>query len=230
MRVSELTALVGKLKPPFFEGMAPVAVASMVAVANQQHYQANSIVTNQGHASSHVYMVLSGQARSYFVTQGGQKLHIHWYPPGEMFGGMALVSKPSPYVVSTECTRNSHLLLWERRRIRALVTQYPQLLDNALTIASNYVNAAIAAQVSLSFHTASQRLALVLMNLASGIGHKVARGVEVTAKNEELAAAAGITPFTASRIIGEWARTGLVSKSRGKILITSPEQLVLQEI
>lgn len=140
------------------------------------------------------------------------------------------MSRPSSYLVSTEATRNSLTWVWERKSIRKITAHFPKLADNALTIASNYVNLAIATQVSLSCHTARQRLAIVLANLASGIGHQVPGGIELTIRNEEMAAAANITPFTASRIISDWERSNIVKKSRGKLLVPAPERLLLQEL
>lgn len=106
----------------------------------------------------------------------------------------------------------------------------PKLTDNALTIASNYVNLAIATQVSLSCHSARQRLAVALANLASGIGHEVSGGIELTIRNEELAIAANVTPFTVSRIISDWERSNLIKKSRGKLFVSSPARLLLEEV
>ena len=114
--------------------------------------------------------------------------------------------------------------------IRDLAVHYPKLPDNALAIAVNYMNLAIATQVSLSCHTARQRLAVALANLASRAGHEVLGGVELVVRNEELAAAANITPFTASRIMSEWERNGMLRKSRGKLLLPYPEPLLLREV
>ena len=69
-----------------------------------------------------------------------------------------------------------------------------------------------------------------MVNLASGIGHAVSGRIELTIRNEELAAAANITPFTASRIVSGWERSNIVRKSRGKLLLSSPERLLLEEV
>jgi CRP-like cAMP-binding protein len=230
MTALELAAVVKKLKPLFLEDLAPAEVAEVVAAARHRHFLANSVITNQGHPASHIFMVLTGGARSFFFTQAGQKLHIHSYPPGEMFGGMAMVSRPSEYIVSTEAVKNSHTLIWDRTTIRRLAIRFPRLVDNGLLIASNYVNLCIATQVALTCHTARQRLAGVLVNLASGVGHRGPAGVELTIRNEELAAAANVTPFTVSRVMSEWQRSGVLAKSRGKVLLPSPERLLLQDI
>ena len=230
MTASELAVLIRRLRPPFLHDLAPSAVNLILGAARQRRFLANSVITNQGHPASQVFMVLSGRARSFFLTQGGQKLHVHSYPPGEMFGGMTLVVRPGDYIVSTEAVKDCETLVWERPAIRSLVERYPKLLDNALTIASDYLNAAIATQVALSCHTARQRLAEVLINLSSGVGHRVSDGIELVIRNEELAAAANVTPFTVSRVISEWQRSGVLVKSRGRILLPSPERLLLQEL
>jgi len=230
MTASELVALVKHLRPPFLEDLASPEITAILAGARLRRFLTNSVITNQGHPATHIFMVLTGAVRSFFLTEGGQKLYLNWSPPGDMFGGMALLSRPSAYLVSTEALKNSNTLVWERATIRILAAQYPKLFDNALSIASNYLNLSLATRVSLTCHTARQRLALVLANLASGIGHEVPGGIELSVRNEELAAAANITLFTASRIMSEWERSEMVKKTRGKVVVRSPEGLLLQEI
>ena len=230
MTPSELVASIRKLRPTFLENLASSELNAILAGAHQRRFLANSVITNQDHPASHFYLVLSGGARSFLLTQAGQKLPLHWYPPGDVFGAMALVKRSSTYIASTETFVDSRVLVWERNAIRGLATQYPKLLDNALLIASDYMNLAIATQVSLTSHTARQRLALVLLNLASGIGHEVSGGIELKVRNEELASAANITAFTASRIMSEWERARMVRKTRGRVFIPSPERLLLEDV
>jgi len=230
MTASEISLAIRKVRPPFLEDIDQHAMKVILATARPRRFLAKSIVTNQGHPANQLFLVLSGGARSFFLTQGGHKLHIYSYPPGEMFGGMALVARKSDYVVSTEAVKDSLTLIWEREAIRRLAEQFPKLRDNALTIAADYLNVSIAMQVALSCHSARQRLAGILVNLASGVGHRVSEGIELAVRNEELATAASLTPFTVSRLMSEWQRSGLVTKTRGKVLLPSPERLLLQDL
>ena len=50
--------------------------------------------------------------------------------------------------------------------------------------------------------------------------------VEVNVSNEELANEANVTIFTVSRLLSEWQRKGLLVKSRGRVVILSPEGLM----
>jgi CRP-like cAMP-binding protein len=132
---------------------------------------------------------------------------------------------PSPYLVSIETLKDSSMLVWDRATLRNLAARYPRLLENALLIASDYLAWYLADHVALISHTARQRLARILVCLAESIGNKSSDGFEFDATNEELASAANVTPFTASRLLSEWQRNRAVAKRRGKILLRSPERL-----
>ena len=114
--------------------------------------------------------------------------------------------------------------------IRGFVERYPRLLENALLTASDYVAWQLASHIGLAGHTVRQRLAQVLATLARTIGRKTPDGVELQITNEELANAANITPFTASRLMSKWQRDRALVKRRGKVLLRSPERLFLRTL
>ena|SRR5437899_2286839 len=118
------------------------------------------------------------------------------------------------------------MLVWKRATIRNLAHRYPRLTENALSGAVDYLNFYVATHVALTCHTAEQRLAKLLTTLAWGFGRKVREGIELDVTNEDLANAANVTHFTASRLLSEWSRKGILTKARGKILLRSPELLL----
>jgi CRP-like cAMP-binding protein len=65
----------------------------------------------------------------------------------------------------------------------------------------------------------------VLLELAPRIGEKVSDNLELEVTNEELAYSANITPYTTSRLISEWHRSGVIRKRYGKIVLRSLEKL-----
>jgi len=227
---SDIAAAVRDLKPRFLEGLAPPEIKAVLAAAKLRRYLENSVVTNQDHPAEHLFLLVSGRARYFYITPDGQKTLLLWLPPGETFGAAAFLSKPFQYLVSTETVKNSCVLVWGRATIREFAARYPRLVENALLIAFDYLVVYRAMHVSLTCHTARQRLATVLVNLASGIGHSVPGGIELDVNNEELANEANVTLFTASRLLSEWQRSGMVLKNRGKVLLRSPEQLLSQEV
>jgi CRP-like cAMP-binding protein len=81
--------------------------------------------------------------------------------------------------------------------------------------------------MALVSDTAEERLAYTLVELVSRAGHLHAGRLEVDIKNEDLASLADISIFTASRLLKNWERKGALEKQRGKVLIRSPEKLLV---
>jgi len=213
------------LRSRFLEGLAPRDLQILLSAAKQLKFCANSVVVNQGDPADHFFLLTQGRVRYFSVTEQGQKLSLFWRTPGEVFGGAALVSKPSLYLISTETVRDSCVLAWDRNTIRGFVAKHPVLAENAFLIAYNHFDWYMATYMALSCHTARQRLGQILISAGRIIGQKIPEGVEIDATNEELASAAEITPFTVSRVLNEWQRNHIVKKLRGKVLLMRPERL-----
>jgi CRP/FNR family transcriptional regulator, nitrogen oxide reductase regulator len=229
MATSEVMALLNQLKPRFLEGLSSPQVDSIVAAATKRRFVAHSVMAHEGYPADQLFLMIRGRARGFSTTPQGEKIPVFWFPPGEVCGGAAFLSKPVEYLVSTEAVTNSTALVWDRATIRFLSSEYPRLVENALLVAYDYFVMYRALHISATCHTARQRLAQVLGNLANGMGQTGTEGVELNVRNEELANEANITIFTASRLLSGWQREGILIKSRGKIVIRSPETLMLSE-
>jgi CRP/FNR family transcriptional regulator, nitrogen oxide reductase regulator len=210
----------------FLAGIAAPDVEDMLSQATPRQFRPNSEVTHQGAPATELFLITKGRARLFSTTPDGQKILLLWLVEGEIFGGATLLAEPSAYRVSTETVRDTCVLVWSRPAIRMLAERHPRIMDNALLIASDYFDWYLAAHVALSSQTARQRLAGVLVSLAPLLGRAVPGGVELDVTNEELASAAHITAFTASRLLNEWQRHRAVIKRRGKVVLLAPEHLV----
>jgi CRP-like cAMP-binding protein len=219
-------AFLRERKPRFFEGLDAPDIRTIVAAGTQQRFSANSVIVSQGYPAGHLYLLLTGRARRFFLTEDGQKVVLLRVPPRDIFGEAVLLARPVDYLLSAEATTNSSTLAWSRNTIRSLCERIPRLMDNALLISFDYLAAYRAAHASLVCNSAPQRLAQVLANLADGIGQKVTGGIELDVRNEELANEANISLFTASRLLSAWQREGILVKRRGKVLLRFPGRLL----
>ena len=217
-------------KPRFFEGLGPAEIRTILAAGTQQRFSANSVIHNQGYLAGHLFLLLTGRVRRFFLTEDGQKVVLLRVPPGEIFGEATVLATPAEYLVSSEAIINSNTLVWSRGTIRGFCERYPRLVENALLISFDYLAAYRGIHASLICNSAPQRLAQVLANLAEGIGQKVPGGVELDIRNEELANEANISPFTASRLLSAWQREGILVKRRGKVFLRAPGRLLRHEI
>jgi CRP/FNR family transcriptional regulator, nitrogen oxide reductase regulator len=228
MPASGIVTVTSDLRSQFLDGLAPPDRKTILAAATQRRFAANSVITNQGHPAEHLLLLTEGHARHFFVTDEGKKLLLQWLGPGDLIGGRTVLSSRSSYLVSTEMVEDGWAFVWDRPLIRGFVARYPRLLENALLTASDYLTWHLTAHIGLACCTARQRVAQVLVTLARATGQQVASGIALHITNEELANAANVTPFTASRLISEWQRNRALIKRRGKILLLSPERLFLR--
>jgi CRP-like cAMP-binding protein len=217
--------------PPSTEllrGLEQQEIDLILAAARHRRFRASSVITHQGDPANQLFLLCKGRARYFFHTPNGKKLILIWVTPGHIFGGAALAPSRSTYLASTEAVRNSSVLVWDGPTIRALARRFPRLMINAFHINMDYLSWYVGTHAALTSQSARQRLAHVLLGYAPSIGQKVSGGIELDVTNEELAHAANITPYTTSRIISEWHRTGAVRKHRGRILLRSLERLFLR--
>ena len=230
MPSSRIAIVPSDLRSQFLDGLSQLDRKTILSVATQHRFAANSVATNQGHPADYFFLLTKGSARYFFVTDDGKKLLLRWLGPGDAFGGRTVLSSRSSYLVSTEMITDSSALAWDRATIRSLAEKFPRLLENALLMASDYVTWNLTAHIGLVCLTARQRVAQVLITLGRTIGKETAGGIVLDITNEDLANAANVTSFTASRLISEWQRSRVLEKRRGKVVLRSPEHLLLNTI
>jgi CRP/FNR family transcriptional regulator, nitrogen oxide reductase regulator len=223
-------AAISELKSQFLNGLAQNDRETILSAARQRPFAANSVVTNQGHPADHLFLLTKGCARHFFVTEEGKKLLLKWLVPGNLFGGRTILSNRSSYLVSTEIVKDSSVYVWDRTTIRGLLERYPRLLENALLDASDYVEWHLTSHIGLACGNARQRVAQTLLALAHSVGQEGSGGTALNISNEDLANAASVTPFTASRLISEWQRSHILKKRRGKVVLRWPERLLLRTV
>ena len=214
------------LQPRFLSGLPAADLDAILSSASHRNFPALSVILHEHDSAERIFLLTSGLGRHFALRSDGRKIFFYWLTAGQIFGGMAMLSGPSNYLASTEVLANSCALVWDKQTIRELVSRYPILLDNALAIAATERFAwLMEAYVSLSSETAIGRIAHMLISLASGIGKEGPDGIEIRVGNEDLAAAANVTPFTVSRAFNRWQREGVVTKVRGKVFLRKPELL-----
>jgi CRP-like cAMP-binding protein len=229
MTRSEAAGILTELKSKFLEGLSPAEIKSIVAVAGRKRFAANSLITSEGDTAECLYLMLDGNARYFTVSPEGKKIVVRWIRAGELVGGATFLSAPLEYVLSAESVQKGSALVWDRATIRSLAAVCPRLLENALLLAYDHFVHFRILHVAMSSQSAPQRVAWVLSYLAKEMGERVPGGLALDVRNEELAHEANVTIFTVSRLMGEWRRKGLLSKSRGKVVLRLPDELIRLE-
>lgn len=226
MTLTEAAVLLRGTSSKLLEGLSPDELASLLASATIRKFQPGSLITREGFPAESLSLLAQGLARFSCTTIDGGNVLLRRIHPGEVCGIAALLSEPVGYLLTAEAIKPCLAVVWRRATLRAFAASCPRLLDNGMLMAYDYARWYRTAHVSAVGQSARHRLALVLGDLASGIGQKVDDGVEVSVRNEELACEANVTIFTASRLLSEWHRNGVLVKTRGKVMLRSTKDLL----
>jgi CRP-like cAMP-binding protein len=210
----------------FFTGLEKSETNVILAAATRRKLKGGEIVARADEPASHLFLVKDGCVDYFVVTSDGREILLRRLVSGNIFGVGAFLSQPVGYVGTSKAVHNSEVFVWEHAVIRQLARAYPLLGENALRTVLRYVALFAERHIALVTKPAQERLAFALTSLGSRAGHMVPTGVEINIKNEDLASLADVSFFTASRFLQEWERKGAVEKSRGKVLIRSPEKLL----
>jgi CRP/FNR family transcriptional regulator, nitrogen oxide reductase regulator len=225
--VDSRSASIAALSSRFLTGIDKAGLEDILGVAQLRRFPAGHNITTGGCRASNLYLIQSGRARLYHLTKAGELVLLAWLVPGDVAGLAASLKTPPSYMATAESTCECEALAWEHLAIRKLVSCYPLLAENALHIALAHLRTYIDRHVALVTKNAEARLAETLLRLSEQTGEFHPEGIEIRATNDELAAFASISPFTASRVLRNWDRAGTLSKARGRILLQDPEALMV---
>src|SRR5215467_15226410 len=113
MTALELSAVHAPQGIEFLRGLQPQEVDLILAAGKPRRFSAKCVITHQGEPAGHLLLLWRGRARYFLETQNGKKLNLRAITPGLVFGGAALVSGSSSYLLSSEAVRDSIVLVWE---------------------------------------------------------------------------------------------------------------------
>jgi CRP-like cAMP-binding protein len=225
--VDSRSASIVALSSRFLTGIDKAGLEYILGMAQLRRFPVGQNITTGGSRASSLYLIQSGRARLYHLTKAGELVLLAWLVPGDVAGLAASLKIPPPYMATAESTCDCEVLAWNHLAIRKLVSCYPLLAENALHIALEHLRTYIDRHVGLVTKNAETRLAETLLRLSEQTGEFHPEGIEIRATNDELAAFADISPFTASRVLRSWDRAGTLSKARGRILLQAPEALMV---
>ncbi|MGA8731636.1 MAG: Crp/Fnr family transcriptional regulator [Terracidiphilus sp.] len=211
----------------FLAGLEQSATQAVLSAAQIRSIPAKRQIISGGLPATHFFLLDSGQAQYYHLTKEGESVLVAWLVPGDVMGLMALLDSASTYMASAEATSDCELLVWEHSVIRKLVAHHPLLAENSLRLALNYLRNYVERHVGLTTKNAQQRLADTLLSLADQSGKIHPDGIEISATNDQLGALANISRFTASHMLSDWARSRILSKERGRVILHAPEALMI---
>ena len=207
-------------------GLGGDTVQTLVAAAQIRRLGPKVMLIAEGHRATHIFLIKKGNARFYRVTRSGDDVMLLWLAPGDIVGLGSLLAEHTNYLANAETISPCELLVWGRARIRSFAAIHPKILENGLGVSLGYLRNTLQRHTDLATRPPEIRIARSLLHLADKIGRVHGAGIEIDVNNEHLGSLSDVSRFTASRVLAGWARSGKVSKQRGRIILHAPDALI----
>ena len=201
---------------------------AIVAEAARRIIRPGQVLCRMDEPAEYLYLLLKGRVQLSRPVRSGRDVLVSVLVPGDVFGVVSLLTRRSSYMGTAEAMEVGEAMVWDRATVQRLARQHPQLTANALTIALAMVAQFAARHEALMDASAPERLARTLSDLGLQSGTRSSDGIDIRINNQQLAALADVSAFTASRQLQQWERKGAVRKSRGAVRIVDPDGLLPQ--
>jgi CRP/FNR family transcriptional regulator, nitrogen oxide reductase regulator len=210
-----------------FKALPAPALEEVAALALVRAIEKGSFYFMQGDEARYLYVLTQGRVKLSQVTVDGQQVALRMLGPGQMFAGAAILQPQNGYPATAEAVEDSSALAWEASAFQKLTEKYPALSFNLMQLMQAYIHEIQARYRELTTERVEQRVARALLRLTAQTGVKTDSGaIELTLSRQDLAEMAGTTLFTASRLLSDWERRGIVEAGRERVRLINPHGLV----
>jgi CRP/FNR family transcriptional regulator, nitrogen oxide reductase regulator len=211
---------------PFFAGLSHDQVAELHKAFRVRGYSAGQTIFTEGDPATHLYVVAAGKVKVLRQTLDGQDIVLDILLPGEFFGSLSTLGDEL-YQDSAQAHTDLCALAIDAATFEQFLLQYPPVALRVLTVVSQRLQRAHAAIRQLSVDSAESRIAATLLYLAHKMGKEWEESTLITSplSREVLAQMSGTTPETASRVMSQFRKAGLIRSGRQWIAVVDATSL-----
>lgn len=201
-------------------------IRTLIAMGHVRSLGTKETLVSEGYPANHVFLLRGGNARFFRLSENGDDITLLWLAPGDVIGLGCLLAEHVTYLAHAETVTSCEALIWDRSQIRSFALTHPSILENGMRISLQYLAESIRRHIDLTSKPPAVRIARSLLDLADKVGRVDPSGIEIDITNEHLSTLSDVSPFTVSRLLAAWSRSGEISKQRGKIILRAPDALI----
>ncbi len=194
------------------------AIADIVAV---RRFTKGSLIVGQGDPGTCLYLLVSGRVKVSLASSEGKELVLDYLEAPAHFGEMSLVDS-KPRSADVFAVTDGELLVLEGRDLSTAIQVQPRLALSIIATLSRRLRNTIGRLEDLAFHDATHRVMRVILNVAT-VGFET-RGVPVIQgmTHYDIATLAGTSRETASRVISQLTRQGVIVAEGRRLTVDLP--------
>jgi CRP-like cAMP-binding protein len=202
---------------PTFAGLSEVQLNEIAAVAKPHHFKKGDFIFHQGDPPDFFHVVQQGIVKTFKVSPFGKHIIVKIASFGDTLNASALFGEK--HFVYAQAIDEVVVLSIRKKEYLSLVNKYPLIAMNIVTILGKGLDNEYERILDLVGETVEHRLCNFLFMLF------IKFGTTLSLTREELAELAGTTTETAIRVLSRLKAGGIISSTRGRIVILNQAKL-----
>jgi CRP/FNR family transcriptional regulator, nitrogen oxide reductase regulator len=206
---------------PFFASLSPAEVAAANERFREQGFAAGETIAFSEAPATHFYAVASGHVKLLHHTLAGKDVLLDLLVPGEFFGNLS-AQEDAVYTETAVAQTDLCVLAIPTAAFRALLAQHPPAALAVLDLTAERLQSAQERVRQLSAYAVEQRIAATLVQLAEKLSseHEAGWLIQTPLSRDDMAQMTGTTPESASRVMSQLSREGIIASGRQWVAIT----------
>lgn len=203
---------------PAFAGLSAENLDALSGLMGYREYPKGSFVVTKNDVSTTMFLLVAGRVKVSVASPEGKELALSYLEAPSYFGEMGVVDA-SPRSADVIATTDIEVLTIEAKDLASVFQLLPQVAIELVSTLSRRLRELIARLEGMAFHDATHRVMRVMLNVATASYE--ARGIPVIEglTHYEIATLAGTSRETASRVISNLCRDGVVATKGRKIVV-----------
>lgn len=209
----------------FFGGMSEPHLDRLAALGRVRRCAAGESLFFQDDPGDSLIVILSGTVKIARIGDDGRETVLNFLGPGDVLGEIAVLDGGARSASAGMIAAGEVFVILRRDLMPALEASPGALLELVAVLCEKLRAASEAAEASR--RGMGHRFAAGLLRLAGQHGRRTAEGIEIrlSASQQDLGTYLGLSRENASREIARLSRAGVLSASRGRIVILDMEGL-----
>lgn len=200
--------------------------ADLLKLAHCRGFRKGELVFRARDRGNGVHLLLSGRLKFYRLAPNGREVILWFCFPGEVFG-MSEVIRSKGRRVNVEACEDTRVAILPEATFNRFLDEHPDASRLTRRVLSARLGILTNVLVNLVTDDARMRIAKLILHLGERYGTR--RGEEIALQipltHQEVANMTGVNRQTASRILGDFRRDGLLSINHRRIRIESEQRL-----
>jgi CRP/FNR family cyclic AMP-dependent transcriptional regulator len=205
---------------PLFSELSQEELEELLALSKKRRYPRGSFVMFKDDIGQVIYLILKGKVKVILIDESGREIILSTLQSGDYFGEMSAIDQ-MPRSATVVTVQDSEFLVILQKSITEQIEKNPRIAIKLLSEMSRRLREADEQINSLALLDVKGRVARLLLKLSNETIKRKGEGYKVITRPplQDLAAMAGTSRETVSRILSDFSKSGLIGLTRKDIII-----------